>query len=119
VASFPILDALGDIDAVDLAAVYGVRGETEGRALAIAAVTLRKGGKLDARAITRALSKVSPNHRPDIVHVVDEIPVTTWYRPNNAVLRAEGAPKPGKRVWRLDGERYVEHRKREKAAAAA
>ena len=43
VASFPILDALGDLDAVDLAVVYGVAGRGPGRSLAVAAVTLRPG----------------------------------------------------------------------------
>lgn len=119
VASFPILDALGDVDAVDLAAVYPVASETPGRSLAIAAVTLREGRRLDGRAVNRALSVLAPIDRPDIVHVVDEIPVTTWYRPNTSALRAAGAPGPGKRVWRLDGDRYVEHRKRAKQAAAA
>jgi putative long chain acyl-CoA synthase len=119
VASFPIIDALGDVDAVDLAAVYPVASETPGRALAVAAVTLREGRTLDGRAVNRALSMLAPVHRPDIVHVVADIPVTTWYRPNTAALRAAGAPSPGKRVWRLEGDHYVEHRKRAKQAAAA
>ncbi len=119
VASFPILDALGDVDAIDFAAVYPVPSEAAGRSLAIAAVTLREGRKLDGRAVTRALSILAPADRPDIVHVVDEIPVTTWCRPNTAALRAVGVPGPGKRVWRLEGDRYVEHRRRPKAAAAA
>ena len=119
VASFPILDALGDIDAIDLTAVYAVPAEAEGRALAIAAVTLRKGRKLDGRALSRALSILPAAYRPDFVQVVDEIPVTTWYRPNTSALRAAGAPGPGKRVWRHDRDRYVEYRKRPKAAAAA
>jgi putative long chain acyl-CoA synthase len=119
VASFPILDALGDIDAIDLAAVYSVLAETPGRSLAIAAVTLREGRKLDGRTIFRGLSILPPSDRPDLVHVVDEIPVTTWYRPNTAALRAAGTPGPGKGVWRLEGDRYVEHRKRSKQTAAA
>jgi putative long chain acyl-CoA synthase len=118
VAAFPIVDALGDIDAVDLAAVYSVPSETGGR-LAVAAIALRAGGKLSARDVTRALGIIKPPNRPDIVHVVDEIPVTTWYRPNTAALRADGPPKPGKGVWRLEGDGYVEFRKREKATAAA
>jgi putative long chain acyl-CoA synthase len=119
VASFPILDALGDVDAIDLGAVYAVPTEGSGRSQAVAAVTLREGRTLDSRTVTRALSILAPADRPDIVHVVDEIPVTTWYRPNTAVLRAAGAPRPGKGVWRLEGDRYVEHRRRTKAAAAA
>ena len=97
VASFPILDALGDVDAIDLAAVYAVPASAEGRSLAVAAVSLRDGRKLDARAVTRALAILPADDRPDFVHIVDEIPVTTWYRPNVSELRAAGAPKPGKR----------------------
>jgi putative long chain acyl-CoA synthase len=119
VASFPILDALGDVDAIDLAAVYAAPAENTRRSLAIAAVTLRDGRKLDSRSLTRALSALSPAHRPDLVHVVDEIPVTTWYRPNTRALRDAGLPGPGKRVWRLEGDSYVEHRKRSETPAAA
>jgi putative long chain acyl-CoA synthase len=119
VASFPIIDALGDVDAVDLAAVYPAPSGTHGRSLAIAAVTLRDGRRLDGKVINRALSALAPADRPDIVHVVDEIPVTTWYRPNTSALRAAGMPGPGRRVWRLEGDRYVEHRKRSSKQAAA
>ena len=34
------------------------------------------------------------------MHVVDDIPVTTWYRPNPAALRAAGSPPPGAAIWR-------------------
>ena len=41
------------------------------------------------------------------MRVVDEIPVTTWYRPNAAALRAAGAPAAGEGVWRREGDAYV------------
>ena len=44
---FPIVDALGDLDAVDLAVVYGVPAPARERSLAVAAVTLRPGLELD------------------------------------------------------------------------
>ncbi len=100
VASFPILDALGDIEAVDLAVVYGAAGQ------AIAAVTVRRGFELDAEAVADALAALPAPERPDLVHVVDEIPVTTWYRPNTAPLRAAGVPG-GEGVWRREGDDYV------------
>ena len=106
VAAFPILDALGDLDAVDLAAVYGVPAPGGERSLAVAAVTARPGFELDAAAIADALAPLEPAQRPDLVHVVDEIPVTTWYRPNTAALRAAGVPS-GDLVWRREGEAYV------------
>jgi putative long chain acyl-CoA synthase len=106
VAGFPIVDALGDLDAVDLAVVYGVPAAAAGRSLAVAALTLRPGFELEAKAIAGALANLPAAERPDLVHVVDEIPVTTWYRPSTGALRAAGAPS-GDRVWRRDGDAYV------------
>jgi putative long chain acyl-CoA synthase len=108
VAGFPILDALGDLDAIDLAVVYGVPDPHGTASLAVAAITMREGYELDAAAITEALSSLAPGERPDLVCLVDELPVTTWYRPSAAELRAAGAPRPGRGVWRREGERYVE-----------
>ncbi len=93
VASFPIIDALGDLDAVDLAVVYGVPAPGSEHSLAIAAVTVRRGFELDAAAVSEAMAALPGELRPDIVHVVDEIPVTTWYRPSTAILRAAGVPE--------------------------
>jgi putative long chain acyl-CoA synthase len=47
---------------------------------------------------------LSPEERPAIVHVVDELPVTTWYRPMTGPLRRAGIPEPGpgKLAWYLD-----------------
>ena len=106
VASFPILDALGDLDAVDLAVVYGVPAPGSEHSVAVAALTLRPGFELDAGALADALGPARPDSRPDLVHVVDEIPVTTWYRPNAATLRARGVPS-GDGVWRREGDSYV------------
>ena len=78
--------------------------------LAIAAVTLRAGRTLSARDIGRALSGLAREQKPAIVHVVDRIPVTTWFRPLTGDLRAAGIPEPGDGVqaWYLDatGETY-------------
>jgi putative long chain acyl-CoA synthase len=104
---FPIVDALGDIDAIDLAVVYGVPDPVGERSLAIAAVTLREGFDLGPDEVSEALAVLPPDERPDIVHVVGEIPVTTWYRPSTAALRAAGAPPPGPNHWRRDRDRYV------------
>lgn len=100
----PIRDALGDLPAVDLVVGYGVlsgRGEHE---LAVAAVTLRDGRELRAREIRRALARLAPTQRPAVVHVVGQIPVTTWFRPITGPLRAAGIPKPaaGRQAWYLD-----------------
>ena len=74
----------------------GWRPEGAEHELAIAAVTLRKGQRLNAREIGRALGGIRPEQRPAIVQVVKQIPVTTWYRPITAPLREAGVPKPGR-----------------------
>lgn len=90
----PIREALGDIPAVDLAVAYGVTGRGEYE-LAVAAVTVRRGQELMARQLSRAMRVLEPLQRPALVRVVDEIPVTTWYRPITGSLRREGIPNPG------------------------
>ena len=106
----PIRDALGDIPAVDLVVAYGVPLDESDYQLPIAAVTLRAGRDLGPKDIASALRALPPQQRPRIVHVVDEIPVTTWFRPVTAPLREAGIPEPGDGVqaWFLDasGETY-------------
>jgi putative long chain acyl-CoA synthase len=107
--SVPIRDALGDLPAVDLAVAYGLKLEGREPELAVAAVTLRDSQTLDARAVGDALERLPAPARPDIVHVVDEIPVTTWFRPLTAPLRDAGLPPAdGGRAWYRDsgGRRY-------------
>jgi putative long chain acyl-CoA synthase len=102
VFTVPIRDALGDLPAVDLAVAYGVpAGQFE---IAVAAVALRAGRELTARDITESLMGLEPAERPAIVHVVDAIPVTTWYRPLTGPLREAGIPQPaaGKQAWYRD-----------------
>ncbi len=109
VFSAPIRETLGGIPMVDLAVAYGVHGRGE-HELAVAAVTLRAGQELTARQLGRAMRALDLVQRPAVVRVVDEIPVTTWYRPITGSLRAEGIPEPGPGVlaWYRDrsGEIY-------------
>jgi putative long chain acyl-CoA synthase len=102
----PIRDALGDLPAVDLAVAYGVAVEGSEHELALAAVTLRAGATITARDLRGALSSLEAGQRPVLVHVVARIPVTTWYRPVTAPLRAAGLPRPGPGVhaWYLADE---------------
>jgi putative long chain acyl-CoA synthase len=57
--------------------------------------------------LNAALGSLPREERPAIVHVVDEIPVTTWYRPLTGPLRDAGIPEPGDgaRAWYLDSTR--------------
>ena len=100
----PIRDALGAIPSVDLALAYGVAPEAEDHEIAVVAVTLRPGRELTAREIGRAVGLLEREQRPALVHVVDRLPVTTWFRPLTQELRAAGIPEPadGRQVWYLD-----------------
>lgn len=104
VPSLPIQEALGDLDAVGLAIAYGV--DIGAGELAIAALTQRTRSSLTARDIAGAVAELAPDERPDVVHVVPEIALTTWYRPLAGALRAAGLPRAGRRAWYRDGERY-------------
>ena len=88
----PIRDALGDLPAVDLAVAYGLRASDDAPELAVAAVTLRPDHELNAEMLSHALREVPEGHRPAVVHVIDEIPVTTWFRPLTGPLRQAGLP---------------------------
>ncbi len=104
-----IRDALGDLSAVDLVVAYGLRPGGGPPELAVAAVTLRSGHTLTAEALTEAVGEVDQRDRPAVVQVVDEIPVTTWFRPLTRPLLQAGLPRPAEgRVWYLDrgGRRY-------------
>jgi putative long chain acyl-CoA synthase len=100
----PIRDALGDLPAVDLAVAYGVLPEGREQEVALAAVTLRAGHELSTSELSQALRDLPAGERPAIVHVVNEIPVTTWFRPLTAPLRDAGIPEPGSgtEAWYLD-----------------
>jgi putative long chain acyl-CoA synthase len=119
VPALPISEALGELDAVDLAVAYGVRPRGAAAQVAVAAVTLRPRAQLDAGAIAGALRRLVPDERPQIVHVVRTIPLTTWYRPLAAPLRARGLPRAGRRAWVRDGGRYRTLTEADRAAIVA
>jgi putative long chain acyl-CoA synthase len=106
VPSAAIRDALGRLEAVDLAVCYGVPGPS-GMSLAVAAVTLREGHQLTGGQVTESLGRLEPRRHPTIVRVVAELPVTTWFRPLSGDLRAEGVPTVGGDlpVWVYDTDR--------------
>ncbi len=104
VFSTPIRDALGDLPAVDLAVAYPVQPVSDRHPLSVAAVTLRSHAELSSKDISAALGGLPQSQRPAIVHVVETIPLTTWFRPDTAPLREAGLPEPapGKQAWYLD-----------------
>ncbi|MCK9250107.1 MAG: AMP-binding protein [Solirubrobacteraceae bacterium] len=105
VYAFPVIDALDAIPDIDLAVAYQVRGAGR-RRVAVAAVTLRDGRELAVDDVTGALAALDVERRPDVVHVVDDLPVTTWYRPITSGLRDAGLPDPGDdRAWAYEPSR--------------
>lgn len=93
-------DVVGVVPGVSLAVGYGVPAE-DGTQIATVAVTLRPGHDLDVDALSAAVRDgLSPAGRPRVVRVVDEIEVTTWYRPVRGPLREAGLP--ARRAWEWD-----------------
>lgn len=91
----PARDALARIDAVDLAVAYGLTVAGADHQVLVVAVMPRPGCTVKPGAVTRALADLPEEERPAVVHVVDEIPVTSWYRPDVRALREDGIPPPG------------------------
>ena len=119
VSALPIAEALGELEAVALAVAYGVRLRGATAQIAVAAVTLRPRGRLTGEDVARALRALAPGERPQIVHVVREMPLTTWYRPLAAPLRERGLPRAGGRAWGRDGDGYRPLTSADRAAAIA
>ncbi len=116
VPSGPIQDALGSIDAIALAVAYGVKVK-DGSRIPCAAVTLREGRELAPADLERAMADLGDGGIPLVVRVVDEIPLTTWYRPQTASLRDVGLKLPTKTrpAWYWDPKKGG-YRKLSKAA---
>ncbi|AFU00689.1 acyl-CoA synthetase [Nocardia brasiliensis ATCC 700358] len=93
----PIVDVLNDITAVDMEVAYGLdAGE---HCIAVAAVCVRKGFRLEPKDVTEALRALDPDQRPDVVYVVDEIPRSSSYRPSTRAVQAAGRPESGPDTW--------------------
>jgi putative long chain acyl-CoA synthase len=103
VAPVPIQEALGDLESVDLAATYGVRAGKGRDEVVVAAITLRAGRSVEPADLDTALETLDVEDRPRVIHVVDEIPRTTWYRLRLGELKAAGIPQPsGGAAWYRD-----------------
>jgi putative long chain acyl-CoA synthase len=101
-ASIPIEDAVGDLDAVSLAVAYGVRLDGAAGEIPVVSLALRPGRALDIAALTRAIAALPPAERPAVVRIVDEIPMTPGYRPLKGPLRRAGIDPQritGRALW--------------------
>ncbi|WP_170264359.1 AMP-binding protein [Nocardia uniformis] len=97
VYTHPIVEVLNDITATDMEVAYGLPAGD--RILAVAALSIRTGYRLEPRDISEALRALAPDQRPDIVYVVDDIPRSSTYRPSTRAVQAAGNPQPGERTW--------------------
>ncbi|MEU8900098.1 AMP-binding protein [Nocardia sp. NPDC048505] len=93
----PIVDVLNDITPVDMEVAYGLH--TGGSCLAVAAVSVRAGMRLEPKDVTEALRALDPAQRPDVVYVVDDIARSSSYRPSTRAVQAAGGPRPGPDTW--------------------
>jgi len=89
-ASIPIEDAVGELDAVSLAVAYGVRLDGAAGEIPVVAIALRPGRDLDVADLIRVLESFPPAERPVVVRIVERIPMTPGYRPLKGPLRREG-----------------------------
>ena len=121
----PIIDAFGEVPEVVSVVVYGVvagQGRTVNGVdyrdeVAVCGISLREDKSLPARTVSDAMAVLLPVQRPDIVHVVDHIPLGRAYRPGACDLQKEGVPAPSTRTWFFDKE-SGDYRRLTKAIAA-
>ena len=106
VGTVPIERVLGAVPGVDLAAVYGVRPDAETDEVVLAAVTERDGHEITPASLTAAVMALPAHHRPAVVHVIEQMPRTTWFRPRKVPLRDAGLPGPDARGWAWDDEAH-------------
>lgn len=93
----PVREALGDIDAVDLAVVFGLPVGSGVRAAA--AVSVRPGFRLAPGDVTDALAGLVADQRPDLVFVVADIPRSASFRPLAAAVREQVRLSADEHTW--------------------
>ncbi|MRH89849.1 alpha/beta fold hydrolase [Nocardia sp. SYP-A9097] len=93
----PIIDVLNDITAIDMEVAYGLPAGD--RTLAVAAISIREGLRLTPKDVTEALRALAPAQRPDLIHVVPDIPRSSTFRPSTRAVQAAGRPQPGDLTW--------------------
>lgn len=113
VATLEIADALAEhVEEIDLAAVYGLPiadlADTptpeSGRDLLVATITPRPGARIDPVALRRVVDRrLRTAQAPQIVRIVDEMPLTGGFRIRKRALRAAGLERDGAsdEVWWL------------------
>ena len=105
----PVEDVLSrELDFVDQVSLYGVALPGVEGEVPVAAITIRRGAKLDPVALRCKVEARLENHRrPRVVRVMDELPETAGYRIRKSVLRQEGLgleEASGETLWLAPGE---------------
>jgi putative long chain acyl-CoA synthase len=88
VPALPIVRALSEIDAVDLAVTYGVEAAED--RLVVVAFSVRSGFTVSVEEVGRALAALPTEQQPDVVRVVGQVPLSDWHRPVAGHLPADG-----------------------------
>ncbi len=98
----------GSLGFVDVVAVYGVAVEGLDAEIPVAALTLRRGAKLDALGLRRVVTDaLPPAERPLVVRVVETLPLTAGQRIRRSALRRQGlglGTGGGEVLWLAPGE---------------
>ena len=113
VFSATVNDAVGELDAVDMAVTYGV--QIAGGTIAVTALGLRPGGTVAAADLSDALQELPAGDAPDIVHVAPYMTLTASYRPLAGPLKRQGIPEASRNAWHRDPDT---HRYKRLTAAA-
>jgi putative long chain acyl-CoA synthase len=95
-----ISNALGRLEAVDIAVTYRV--DVEDRQVAVTALSLRPGAGVPAAELSEVLGELPVGVAPDVIYVADEMPLNASYRPVLSTLRATGVPAPSDASWYFD-----------------
>ncbi len=104
VSPFVVAAALEGVDAVELAAVYGVPTPAHDRDLLVGAVTARTGVQLTVENLLAGLSSLPRHQWPSVVRLIPTMPLSTHHRPQTAPLREEGVPTDAVGWWWDDAE---------------
>ncbi len=108
VASTEIEDALYTIPGVAQVVAYGLPVPGGTHQMPVCAVVMRDGASLDATALRDAVASALPRQAwPRFVRTLDEVVMTTGYRPLKTPLRAQGISPDAEGVLRYDVDDHV------------
>ncbi|CAN5214207.1 acyl-CoA synthetase [soil metagenome] len=99
VAPHPVEAALESVDAVDLAAVIGVRPAGADHELVVAVITARHGGDVRLDSLLAGLSAIPGGTWPSVIRLLDAMPLSLHHRIDTLPLQAAGIPEDATGWW--------------------